>query len=80
MGIEIKKWYFCDWPGCGKEVMPYGQDEPKIMIVVLQEVVCIDGIFCPEHAEELLKKGKIIDPYLLKSDVDQAIKDGKIVM
>jgi hypothetical protein len=85
--METTKKYFCDWPGCGKEVLPYGQivdmskdKEPKLMIVIFAEAVKIDGIYCPEHSEKILREGKLINPFLLKSDVDKAIADKKIMM
>jgi hypothetical protein len=87
MPIEIKKRYFCDWPGCGKEVMPYGQvldvcddKDPRILIVIMGTSIKIDGVLCPEHSEEILKNGKLINPYLLKEDVDKAIREGKILV
>ena len=79
MPIETKKRSYCDWPGCGVEVMPYG-DDAKIKIVVLGVVIAIEGVLCPDHATEILKNGKVINPFILKKDVDQAIADGLIVI
>jgi hypothetical protein len=83
--IETQTRYFCD--SCGVELLPYssliGDKLPPtqpIRIVFFKDVIELKGIYCDKCCKLIVNKGVLLSSYLLKSDVDDAIKENKVIM
>ena len=71
---------------CGRELQCasslIGGDEKvakKIIIVLFGQALIVADPYCQECLDYILKNGSVINPFILKEEVDKAIKNGLIV-